>query len=81
MSSHPYKPICDSSNVIILTWSGNQVEDCTTHNFLECLQDANHERLINKRPSFWDIIHTIFGVDVCCKVHTQPDIASKYTGG
>ena len=40
LDSHPHKPIFysskyyDVSNVIRLTWSGNQVEDHTTQNFL-----------------------------------------------
>ena len=40
MASHTHKNIFypynthDGSNVIRLTWSGNQVEDNTTHNFL-----------------------------------------------
>ena len=40
MASHPHKPIFypynyyDGSNVIILTWSGNQIEDFTTQNCL-----------------------------------------------
>ena len=43
---HPHKPISypynsyDGSNIIILTWSGNQVEDYIDHNFLECHQDS-----------------------------------------
>ena len=41
LASHPHKPILYpseyyyGSNFIILTWSGNQVEDCTTHNYME----------------------------------------------
>ena len=41
LDSHPPKPIFypsnsyDGSHVIRLTWSGNQVEDQTTQNFLE----------------------------------------------
>ena len=41
LASHPHKLIFypsnyyDGSNVIILTWSGNQVEDYTTYNCLE----------------------------------------------
>ena len=44
LASHPHKPIFypfnsyDGSNVIKLTWSGNQVEYHTTQNCLECHQ-------------------------------------------
>ena len=40
MDGHPHKPIfypynsCDVSNVIRITWNGNQVEDYTTQNVL-----------------------------------------------
>ena len=40
MAIHPHRPIFypynsyDGSNFIIITWSGNQVEDYTTHIFL-----------------------------------------------
>ena len=53
--SHPHKPIFylsdsyDGSNFIRLTWSSNEVEDYTTHNCLECHQDADHARIINRR--------------------------------
>ena len=52
---HPHKPIFypynyyDGSHVIRLIWSGNQVEDYTTHNCLECHKDAYHARIINRR--------------------------------
>ena len=42
LASHPHKPIFhpsnyyDGSNVISLTWSGNQFEYHTTKYFLEC---------------------------------------------
>ena len=55
MDSHPHKPIIypsnsyDESNAISLTWSGNQVEDYTTKNCLECHQDADHVRILNRR--------------------------------
>ena len=38
-----------SSNVIRLTWSGNQVEDYITQNCLERNQDADHARILNIR--------------------------------
>ena len=53
LASHPHKPIFypynsyDGSNVIRITWSGNQVEDHTTQNFLECHQYANHAIILN----------------------------------
>ena len=83
----PHKPIFypsnsyDGSNVIMITWSGNQVEDHTTQNGLECHQDANHARITNRRRSVLGIIHTILGVDVCSKLQIQPAIASEFTEG
>ena len=44
LDSHPHKPIFNPSNyydrssVTRLTWSGNQVEDYTTQNCLQCHQ-------------------------------------------
>ena len=87
LASHPHKPIFypsnsyDGSNVIRLTWSGNQVEDHKTQNFLECHQDADHARIINRRRSVSGIIHTLLGVAVCWKVQIQPAIASDSTDG
>ena len=49
---HPHKPIFypynyyDGSNVISITWSGNKVEDHTTHNCLECHQDIYHYHIM-----------------------------------
>ena len=77
LDSCPHKPIfypsnsCVGSNVISLTWSGNQVEDHTTQNCLECHQDTDHAIIINLRRSVSGIIHTLFGVYVCWKVHIQ----------
>ena len=54
MASHPNKPIFHpshsyyGSNVIGFTWSGNQVEYYTTQNCLECHQDSDHARIINR---------------------------------
>ena len=87
MASHPHNPIVypsnsyDGSNVIRLTWSGNQVEYHTTQNFLECHQDADHARIINRRRSVSGIIHTLLGVAVFWKVQIQPAIASDSTDG
>ena len=87
MDSHPHKPIFstsnshDDSNVIILTWSGNQVEDYTTHNFLEFHQYVDHAIIINIRQSVSGIIHTILGVAVYWKVQIQLAIASDSTDG
>ena len=70
MASHPHKPIFylsnsyDGSNIIRLTWNGNQVEDRTTQNCLECHQDADHARIINRRWSVSGLIHTMLGVSV-----------------
>ena len=71
LASHPHKPIFDpsnyydGSNVIRLTWSGNQVEYHTTQNCLEFHQDADYARIINRRRSVSGIIHTLIGVSVC----------------
>ena len=87
LASHPHKPIFyssnsyDGSNVIRLTWSGNQVEDHTTQNCLECHQDADHVRILNRRRSVSGIINTLLGVAVCCKSHIQPAIESDSTDG
>ena len=80
MASHPHKPIFypsnyyDGSNFIRLTWSGNQVEYHTTQNILECHQDADHARILNRRRSVSGIIHTLLSVAVCLKVQIQPAI-------
>ena len=72
--SHPHKPIFyrsysyDGSNVIRLTWSGNQVEYYTTQSCLEYHQFGDHDRIINRRRSVSSMIHTLLGTDVCCKV-------------
>ena len=82
LASHPHKTIFypsnsyDVSNVIKLTWSGNQVEDYTTHNCLECHQYADHYIILNIIRSVSGIIHTILGVSVFWKVHIKPDMAS-----
>ena len=87
MASHRHKPIFypsnyyDVSNVISLTRSGDQVEDYTTHNFLECHQYADHAININIRRSVSGILHTLLGVSVYLKVQIQPYISSEYTDG
>ena len=69
-TSHPHKPIFYPSNyycvsnVIRLTWIGNQVEDYTTQNCLEWYQDVYHTRILNIRRSVSGIIHTLLGVAV-----------------
>ena len=80
LASHPNKPISypsnsyDGSNFIRITWSGNQVEDHTTQNFLEFHQDADHARILNRRRSVSGIIHTLLVVSFCWKVHIHLDI-------
>ena len=87
MDIHPHKNICypsnsyDGSNVIILTWSGNQVKYCQTQNCLEYHEDADHPRIINIIRSVSGIIPTLLGVAIFWKVHIQPDIASDSTAG
>ena len=87
LSSHPYKTIFYpfnyyyGSNVIRLTWSGNQVEDYTTHKCLECHQYADGARIFNRKRSVSGIIHTLLSVAVCWKVRIQPDISSDCTDG
>ena len=71
LSSHPQKPIFypsnsyGGSNIIRLTWSVNQLEYYTTHSCLECHQDSDHARTINRRRSVSGIIHAILDVAVC----------------
>ena len=85
LDSHPHKPIFypsnsyDGSNVIRLTWGGNQVEYHTTHNCLECNQYADHAIILNIRRSVSGIIHTLLGVAVCWKVQIQQSIVSEST--
>ena len=87
LASHPHKPIFypstyyDGSNVIRLTLSGNQVEDHTTQNFLECHQDADHTRVLDIRQSVLGIIHTQLGIAVCWKVQIRTAVASDSTDG
>ena len=87
LAIHPHKSIFypsnsyDGSNVIRLTWSGNEVEDHTTHNCLECCQDADHAIIINRRRSVSVIIHTLLVVSLFWKVQIQPAIASHSTDG
>ena len=70
LASHPHKPIFypynyyDGSNVIILTWSGNRVEDHKIHHFLECHQYADHARILNRRRSVSVILRTLISVSV-----------------
>ena len=64
-----------------LQWIGNQVEDHTTQNFLECHQDADNARIINRRLSVLIIIPTLLGVVVCWEVQIQPSIASDSNDG
>ena len=87
LASHPHNPIFypsnsyDVSNVIRLTWSGNQVEYHTTQNCLECHQYEDRVRIINIIRSVSGIIHTLLGVAVCWKVQIKPDITSESTDG
>ena len=87
LDSRPHKPIFypsysyDGSNVISITWSGNQVEDHITQNCLEYHQDAYHAIILNRRRSVLGIIHTLLGVAVCWKVQIQPAISSDSTDG
>ena len=87
LDSHPHKPIFypsnyyDGSNVIIITWSGNQVKDYTIHIFLEFHQDVDHARILNRRHLVSGVIHTLIGVDVCRQLQIQPAIASDSPDG
>ena len=87
MVSYPHKPIFHSynyyhgSNVIRLTWSGNQVKDYITQNFLEFREDADHAIILNIIRSVSVIIHTLLGISVCWKLHIQPYIVSYSTYG
>ena len=68
LDSHPHKPIFypsnyyDGSNVIIITWSGNQFEDYTTNNCFECHQDDDHAIILKRRRSVSGILYTLLGV-------------------
>ena len=70
-SSHPHKSIVypskyyDGSNITRLTWSGNQVEDYTTNNVLECHQYADNSRILSRIWLVSGNIHTILGVSIC----------------
>ena len=70
MASHPHKPIFypsgyyDGSNSIRIICSGNQVEDYTTQNCLECHQDADHDIILDRIRSVTGILHTLLGVSV-----------------
>ena len=70
MDISPHKPIFYpsnyyyGSNVIRLTWSGNQVEYYTTQNFLERHQDLDHAISLNIRQSVSGILHTLIGVSI-----------------
>ena len=87
LASHPHKHIfCpsdsyDGSNFIRLKWSGNQVEEYTTHNFLELHQYADHDIIINRRRSVSGIIHAMLGVAVLWKEQVKPTIAYDSTYG
>ena len=87
LDSNSHKPIFytsnsyDGSNFIRITWIGNQVEYHTTQNCLECHQNSNHARILNRRRSVSVIIHTLLGVAVFWKVHIQPDIVFDPTYG
>ena len=39
----------------------------------------DHTKILNRRQSVSDIIHTLIGVALCWKVQTQPDIVSDST--
>ena len=85
LNSRPHKRIFypyssyDGSNSIRLTWSGDQIEDYITQNFIECHQDRDNAKIINRRRSFSGIIHTLVGVVVWCKVKIQPAVAYDST--
>ena len=55
----------DGSNGIKLTWSEMQVEYYTIDNFLECHQDADHTKILNRRRSVSLILPILIDVDVC----------------
>ena len=65
---HPHKLIFytynsyDGSNFIRLAYSGNQVEYQTAQNCVECHQDVDHARILNRRRLVSVVIHTILGV-------------------
>ena len=78
----PHKPIFypsgsfDLSNDIRITCSGNQVEKKTTQNCLECHQDVDHTRIINRKRPVLGIVHNLLGIVVYWRVPIQPAVYS-----
>ena len=70
MDIRPHKPIFNpsncyyGSNVIRLTWTGDQVEDYKTQNCLEFHQDSDHTRILNIIRSVLVILLNLLGVFV-----------------
>ena len=85
LASHPHKPTFypskyyDGSNLIRLTWSGNQVEYQKTQNCLEFYQYVDHAIIINRRRPVSGIINNLLGVYLFWKVHIQQYIESDST--
>ena len=69
------EPMYEPSSAMPDTQSA--VEHYTTHNFLECHQDADHARIQNRRWSVLGIIHSLHVVSVLLKFQIQPDVASE----
>ena len=63
------------------TWIGNQNKYYTTQNCLEYDQDADHARILNRRRSVSDIIHTLLGVTIFRKLKIKLDIDSESNDG
>ena len=84
--NHPHKPILypsnsyHGSNFIILTCSGDQVEDYITQNCLGRHQYSDHALILNRRIHVSGIIHTILGVSLLWTFQIKSAVASASTG-
>lgn len=80
---HPHKPISypSGSKITRLIWGGNKAEEYTTQTFLEFHLYADHTLILNIKRPLLEIIHTIIGIKVCCKLQIQPAASSDSTAG
>ena len=52
--------------------------ECTTHNCIECHQDADHAINLNTIRSVSGIVHTILGVIVCCLTESTNSTSCRF---
>ena len=86
LASHPHNffypyNYYDGSNIIRITWIGNQVEDYTNQNCLQCHKYEDHARNLNIRQKVSGIIHTLLGVYILWKVQIKTAVTSDSTDG